>query len=242
MALQDVVRSVERSERTLTVFNPSDEWGTDVVGELSLALAERNVSVEGESTVSGRPEDFVVIDVDGVVLATADVADLESLLETGSASDSALESTGYDEVLSQLQEATFASYDRPQMLEVTREIEDRAFRVGAGHLRAGFQTLDRFADQRDRYVELARRGLDVTAYATPGGEVPDVPDVTLLTSDTEEIASHWFVVFDGDGEHGQQCALVAEERTDGYYGIWTYDPDVVDWACTHLVDNYEQET
>lgn len=259
MALQDVLGSVERSERTLTVFNPTasaavptgGERGKrgkeeeraderDLVAELEAALADRNVTVQSATTPSGRPENFAVLEVDGVVLATVDVAALDGLLDGAMSDGLGFDTDAYDVVLRHLQEATFTSYDRPRMLEATREIEDRAFRVGHGHLRAGFQTLDRLAAQRERYVELARRGLDVTVYAAPGGERPELPGVTVLTSDAEEIRDHWFVAFDGGGENGQQSALLAEERADGFYGCWTYDADVVSWICTHLADRYEQ--
>jgi len=254
MALSDVLESVEQSERTLTVFNPTPSAalpaggdgrdgdqsdGRDVVTELETALADRNVRIESATTPSGRPENFAVLEVDGIVLATVDVAALDGLLDAAPSEGLGFETGDYDEVLRHLQEATFTSYDRPRMLEATREIEDRAFRVGHGHLRAGFQTLNRLAKQRDRYVELARRGLDVTVYATPNGDRPELPGVDVVIAETAEIRDNWFVAFDGGGQSGQQCALLAEERSDGFYGCWTYDPDVVEWMSTYLADRYE---
>lgn len=262
MSLADVIESVKRSERTLTVFNPvgtdtdrADSSGNesasndgegdepnaaDVVEDLRTTLADRNVAVRGQTTESSRPRDFAVLDMDGVVLATVDVESLESMLEPSGTDSGRLgfDTGEYTDVLRHLQETTFTSFDRSRMLQATREIEDRSFRIGHGELHVGFQTLDRFRDEGQLYQDLADEGLSVTAYAQPGGEVPDVPNVTVKTPDEDEIATHWFVAYDGGGEPSQECALLAEERSDGYYGCWTYDPDVVDWILTHLRDRY----
>jgi hypothetical protein len=252
MGLQDVIASVERSERTLTVFNPAEDTGAetstdgspleraDVVEELAAILADRNVTVRRETTSSGRPENVAVLEMDGIVLSTVDVDSLRSMLDGAGSSAGGLgfDTEAYADVLRHLQESTFTSYERKRMLEATREIEDRAFRVGHGRLQAGFQTLDRLREQREEYEELVRRSLDVTVYATPGDEDLQLHNVDVRTPDTTEIADHWFVAFDGGGEPSQKCALLAEERSDGFYGIWTYDPDVVDWIHTHLEDRY----
>lgn len=244
MSLADVIDSVERSERTLTVFNPSesDVGYVDVVEGLRETLADRNVEVCCKTTQSGRPRNFAVLDMDGVVLATVDVDSLESMLDATGTGPGTLgfDIDEYADVLRHLQEATFTSYDRRQMLHATREIEDRAFRVGYGRLDAGFQTLDRLRQQREPYEILADRGLEVSVYATPGSEGPTIPGATLRTPDDPEIARHWFVAYDGGGEPTQKCALLAVERSDGFYGFWTYDPDVVDWIQTHLRDRYER--
>ncbi|GAB3682061.1 DICT sensory domain-containing protein [Salinarchaeum chitinilyticum] len=250
MSLADVIESVKRTERTLTVFNPGDDEGGDddgadvpgqtgVVDALNATLADRNVEVRGETTESGRPRNVAVLDMDGVVLATVDVESLESMLEaSGTNGTLGFDTREYADVLRHLQETTFTSYDRSRMLQATREIEDRAFRIGHGELHAGFQTLDRLREEGQLYRDLADRGLRVTAYAAPGGESPALPDGTVVTPDADEIATHWFVAYDGGGEPSQECALLAEERPDGYYGCWTYDPDVVDWILTHLREQY----
>lgn len=252
MALGDVIASVERSERTLTVFNPEAGTGSDestddspiersdVVEELATILADRNVTVQRETTSSGRPANVAVLEMDGAVLSTVDIESLRSMLEdAGSAAGGLGFDTGaYADVLRHLQETTFTSYDRERMLAATREIEDRAFRVGHGSLHAGFRTMDRLRDQREEYEELGRRSLDVRVYATPSEEEFELPNVDVRTPDTSEIAAHWFVAFDGGGEPSQKCALLAEERDDGFYGVWTHDPDVVDWIHTHLEDRY----
>jgi DICT domain-containing protein len=252
MALGDVIAAVERSERTLTVFNPEapDDGGApadgspleraDVVEELASILADRNVTVRRETTDSGRPANVAVLEMDGVVLATVDVESLRSMLDDvdDAAGGLGFDTEAYADVLRHLQETTFTSYDREWMLEATREIEDRAFRVGHGRLHAGFQTMDHLRDQREEYEELGRRGLDVTVYASPGDDAPAFQDVEVKTPDAAEIEDYWFVTFDGGGEPSQKCALLAEERVDGFYGVWTYDPDVVDWIQTHLEDRY----
>lgn len=209
--------------------------------ELATLLRDRNVVVTTEATTSGRPSDFAVLDLDGVVLAAIDLEPLRSLLEdaTPTAGGLGFETDGYADVLQYLQEATFTSVDRDRMLQATREIEDRAFRVGHGQLRAGFQTVERLAVERDRYVELADRGLEVAVYATPGDLDVTVPDADVHLVETDEIARHWFVSFDGGGEEQQMCTLLAEEREDGFYGVWTYDPETVDWTQRTLAERYD---
>jgi hypothetical protein len=44
----------------------------------------------------------------------------------------------------------------------------------------------------------------------------------------DELGAFWFVAFDGGGEDGMACALVAEEVSAGvYHGAWTYEPALV---------------
>jgi len=53
--------------------------------------------------------------------------------------------------------------------------------------------------------------------------------VTVHPEESLEIATTWFVVFDGGSDEQQSSALLAEERHEGgYYGIWTYDPGLVE--------------
>jgi DICT domain-containing protein len=53
--------------------------------------------------------------------------------------------------------------------------------------------------------------------------------------DNDEIATVWFVIFDGAGQDLAKTALLAEERSPGsYYGFWTYDPVFVDRIIDHL--------
>lgn len=229
MSLREIVDSVERREKTLTVFNPDD--GEAVVDDLADYFGDRNLEVRGESTPSGRPREFAVLDVDGVVLSAVELSalrDLVASVPTGLDSEP-VEDEAYSEVLQHVSEQTFTSYSTEEMTAATREIEDRAHRVGSGTMHVGFQTLRNLRVQADRYRDLAELGLDLTLYATPDGDVPDVRSADVVVTDAPDVEDHWFVAFDGGDAKRQECALLAEERAPGqFYGFWTYDPDVVE--------------
>jgi DICT domain-containing protein len=126
------------------------------------------------------------------------------------------------------------------MLAATREIEDRAWRVGAGQLHAGFQYADNLLPQLDTYERLGERdGLSVHAYVYPSGTVPRVDRFLLHLARTEEIELSWFVVYDGNGIDDYKCALLAEEDPlGGFSGFWTYDPSTVDYLVNYLQSTY----
>lgn len=228
MSLREIVDSVERREKTLTVFNPGS---ADVVEELADYFADRNLEVREETTPSGRPEAFAVLDVDGVVLTAVELASLRELMASVPTGVGTTEigDRPYSELLQYVTEETFTSYSTEQMLAATREIEDRARRVASGSMHVGFQTLQHLRNQADRYRELDDLGVDLTLYATPNGDVPEVGSADVVVTDADDVAEHWFVAFDGGDATRQECALVAAERSPGqFYGFWTYDPEVVE--------------
>jgi hypothetical protein len=256
MSLSEIIAGVADHEKTLTVLNPAD---SEVVADLRAHLGERNVRVVAEATASATPRNIAVLTRDGTFLTAAGLDDLPALLggppvETGSAggdvstdADGPIETPSTRPILDFLDEELFASHDRRTMLAATEEIEDRAWRVGDGSLHAGFQRFSNLVPRIPAYERLAER-LDVHAYATPDGPVPDHEGFALHIERSSEIESTWFVVFDGAGEDASKCALVAEERDggepeggreeSGFYGFWTYDPVTVDWILDHLRETY----
>jgi DICT domain-containing protein len=124
------------------------------------------------------------------------------------------------------------------MFAATREIEDRAWRVRRGRLRAGFQRVRALADQRAVYARLATT-LDVHTYAVPDGPAPDMGEATLHLHPSHELERAWFVVYDGGGASTNKCALLAEERGDRrFIGFLTYAPELVDEIDTYLAGAY----
>ncbi|MFB6160913.1 MAG: DICT sensory domain-containing protein [Haloferacaceae archaeon] len=233
MSLPELIAGVEAHEKTLTVVNP-DEGVTDA---LRAHFGDRNLVVESATTAAG-PRNYMVLG-DGEEYVTA--AGVDDLLDPDS-TDPEFSNRGYRSILDALDETMFTSYDRRRMLAASREIEDRAWRVGAGELHAGFQTVANLERQRDVYERLAgRTDLDVHAYAGAGERPSPLADVSLHLERTDEVRDLWFVVFDGDGVDEMKCALVAEEREAGFYGFWTYDPSTVDYALHHLRVTYAPE-
>ncbi|WP_255196381.1 DICT sensory domain-containing protein [Halorarius litoreus] len=234
MSLTELIEGVEAHEKTLRVFNADPE----VVDTLRVQFGDRNLTVVGESTPSGQPSAFVVLSQDDEFVTAASVA--EVLVDDAEA-DPGFSADSYRPILDHLDETLFTSYDTQQMISASREIEDRAWRLGKGELHAGFQKLSILAPQMDVYERLAEKeGLDVHAYAAPDADVPrHDTDMTIHVERSDEIRRSWFVVYDGGGVDVNKCALLAEERESrAFYGFWTYDPDTVDWLVDYLGKAY----
>lgn len=127
---------------------------------------------------------------------------------------------------------------RRELLAVSREIEDRAYRVGTGVLRVGFQTAAAFDTQLDAYRHLATETtLEIHVYGVDQSErsLPDIEGITHHGGD-DAIDRYWALAFDGGGDDAQSCGLLAQERSDGYDGFWTNDPAIVEGISAGLVD------
>ena len=234
MSLAELIAGVEDHQKELQVFNTDEA----TVSALREQFHDRNVAVGAEETPSGKPDAFAVLSEEGEFITAADVDDMRHPEN---------ERTGPDPggphrpILDHLDETMFTSYDIGQMVAASREIEDRAWRVGSGTLRSGFQKLSILEDQMDIYEQLAQKGsLDVHAYGFPDTDVPSHDtDLTIHVERSDEIEKSWFVAYDGGGVDVNKCALLAEERESrSFYGFWTYDPATVDWILEHLESTY----
>ncbi|GAB6878094.1 DICT sensory domain-containing protein [Halorubrum gandharaense] len=232
MSLIELIAGVEAHEATLTVFNPR----SGDAASLSDHFADRNVSVEA-TTTDADPERFAVLSRDGEFVTAVDVAELLAPRER---TTPAFATEPYRPVLDHLDETLFTSYTTRDMVAASREIEDRAWRMGHGELHAGFQTLSVLGGEAETYNRLGEApALDVHAYAAPEGELPDAESVTVHVERAPEIRETWFVAYDGDGVDEAKCALLAEEREPGrFYGFWSYDPSTVDYMIRHLTETY----
>ncbi|MFB6072361.1 MAG: DICT sensory domain-containing protein [Halobacterium sp.] len=220
MSLRRVVDDVRGREKTLTVYAPADAGVASAVGEY---FASQNVAVE--HAVSDPPVHAVLTD-DGEFLTAVGPDALRAL--TRGRPRAVGEEAAYGPLLEHLDRATFTSYSRYQMLQASREIEDRAWRAGAGRLHAGFQRLSNVDAERDAYERLADSDLDVHVYGAPDVDLGDDVPFAVHETDHEDVRATWFVVFDGGDEMAQSSALIAEEQPDGsYYGFWTYDASLV---------------
>ncbi len=267
MSLRELIRGVEDDEKTLTVFNADSgagtgtgagvrtstdteagtdtadagagtDTGTDVVSQFREYFADRNVRVRGEETPSGKPEAFVTLSYDGEVLTAAGLSDLQQMLADEPAK-LGLRDRPYQPILDHLDDTLFTSWDVGQMVTASREIEDRAFRVGSGTLHAGFQYLSTLENELPIYERLGSTDVDVHVYAVPDGGRPDSDEFTTHLERADEIEHSWFVAFDGGPDPADKCALLAEEREGRtFYGFWTYDELTVDWIHDHLVSHY----
>jgi len=239
MALREYISYIEQLEKELCLVNLNSrdslpQWLADY-------FETYNVRIRTAHTSSGKPHDIAVLSTSDTVLSVITAATLRDLLMNvpRTTSGFGIADGGYADILRHLKETTFTSYDAEQLLYVSREIEDRARRVGAGTIYTGFQQLSVMYDQRGIYADLVDNGVAVHAYGRPDTEPPSITGATVHASTKPEIAKMWFVVFDGGGTDSQKTALVAEERaTDEFYGAWTYDADLVDELCRYLTESY----
>jgi hypothetical protein len=234
MSLSELIAGVEAHEKTLTVFNTEQA----VVDEFRASFADRNITVRGEATASGKPGEFVTLSEDGEVVTATGLDSLRSLLSDDATLD--YRERPYQPLLDHLDETMFTSWETEQMVAASREIEDRAFRVDDGQLHAGFQYVSTLKAELPIYERLGSTDVEVHAYAVPDETHPNHDGFTLHLERATEIETSWFVVFDGGDEGAASaCALVAEEREPReFYGFWTYEESTVDWVLDHLDSTY----
>lgn len=232
---EGVLDEIEDRRRVIEVYSPS----AALAGELAGQFATKNVSVSHVNLPASADEGFLILrSPEGEFEGTIGVQSLERLLSPEHHPPWVIAETDvdYGEIFDFLDDTLFSSFDRSQMLATTREIEERAWRVGGGTLYTGFQREAALDHQVDVYEQLASHGkLSVQVFVDSAWDV-DVDDrFPICRSTADEIGRFWFVVFDGAGSDLDKCGLIAEERGEGtYYGFWTYDPAIVDDIVEHL--------
>lgn len=217
----DLMSSVREDRKQFDVYAPDDETAVANV------LTAHNVDVERRSLPDGGPGPFLVVKEDGEFAGAIPFSELDGLLEPPLQRPPALEgvSDGYRVLFEALDGTVFTALGRRDLLAVTREIEERAFRVGSGTLRACFQSFDRFRPQVDVYRELAGdTDLDVHVYGTPNWEVPEIAGLTYHELDGGAARRYWVLALEAEAGTVTN-ALVAVEREAGYDGFWTDDPE-----------------
>lgn len=188
------------------------------------------VEITHEELPPEGPDPFLVIEEDDTFAGALPVESLNWLLEppVSPPGDKDGISAGYRVLFDVLGETVFTSMDRRQLLAVSREIEDRALRVGAGTLRVSFQTLSAFRPQVEVYRHLATEtNLDIHIYGLDDWTPPTIAGVTYHSDSGSAVDRYWLLAFDGGDDPTQACALLAQEQADGYAGVWTDDSEIV---------------
>jgi hypothetical protein len=220
--LDTYLETVERQRKQFTVYSDAD------ASDLTSRLATRNVTVEHRPLPPTGPSPFVTVRENGEFVGALSLADFRDVLRPPIVRPGDWEgvSAGYRAVLAALEETVFTALDRRQLLATSREIEDRALRVGTGTLRVSFQSFSVFSTQLGLYTTLAAEtALDIHVYGRPDWTPPAVENITY--HGTDSLAAFWCLAFDGGSERSQACALIARETPDGYTGFWSYDPELV---------------
>lgn len=212
-------------------------YADDVEDALTSRFGDSSVTIERRRLPPHGPEPFVTIHDAGQVVGSVSLDDFEELLTPPIVRPGDREevSAGYRALFELLDDTVFDSLDRRQLLGASREIEDRAFRVGDGTLRVSFQSLSIFESQVDVYRHLAgETALDVHVYGEGDWDPPEIAGLTYHRSDAATVKHFWALAFDGGGDETQTCGLVARERDDEYAGFWTYDPEIVETIAVEL--------
>jgi len=224
MALASIIETAARRRTTIDYYGSS---ATD----LTTQFAGRNVTIDAQTLPPDGPAPFVVIRDGDDFLGAVSETDLQTLLAPSISPPWRMDEAAdeYRALYSLLDDTVFTSLDRRQLLAASREIEDRAYRVGQGHLSVGFQSHAAFDAQRAVYRRLASdTPLDIHIYVVDETQTDDMPGITIHVEPTTEIGHYWFMAFDGGDDPSQQCALVARQDGDTYEGVWTYDPRLVE--------------
>ncbi|WP_232833773.1 DICT sensory domain-containing protein [Saliphagus sp. LR7] len=200
-------------------------------------LANHGVAVESRSLPSGGPAPFIELKTDGEVVGVIGIEAVEGLLESPihRPGDRSGISEGYQVLFDVLEKTVVSGMTRRELLAVSREIEDRAYRVGEGTLRVSFQTLSTFRSQADIYRTLATdTTLDIHIHGLDDWTPPTITGITYHTAKAERFEPYWVLAYDGGPTDNQACGLVAQEHSEGYTGFWTNDPALVEEITTTL--------
>ena len=221
--LDRIIERLTRNDRRFTVYGREEE--TDIEAQ----FAAHSVTVDYHRLPPDGPDPFVVVEEDGEFAGAIPVTELEWLLTppvVRPASPAAV-SPGYRVLFEVLDETVFTALNRRQLDAVSKEIEDRARRVGGGQLRASFQQLSTFADQVEWYWTLGEAGLDIHVYGAPDWEPPAIPGVTYHGYGDTSTERYWVLTFDGGPTPTQACGLAARAAEDSFDGFWTDDAELV---------------
>ncbi|EMA64612.1 DICT sensory domain-containing protein [Halorubrum lipolyticum] len=203
--------------------------------DLERWLADRGVAVSSRSLPAGGPSPFIEIETDGEVAGVIGVEAVEALLEPPirRPGDRDGFSEGYRALFEIFEQTVFSGMTRRELLAVSREIEDRAFRVGEGTLWVSFQRLSAFSSQTEVYRALgAETDLDIRVYGVEDWTPPPISGVTYHADEAAAFEPYWALAYDGGPEREQACGLVAEEGSDEYTGFWTNEPATVEAIAT----------
>lgn len=209
--------------RQFTVYR--NEEGTDLESQ----FVTRNVDVRYRDLPPG-PDPFLVLETDGQFRGALSLPALERLLEPPVVRPGEVEdvSEGYRILFELLDETVYTALERRQLLAVSREIEDRAFRIGDGTLRVTFQTLSTFESQAALYHTLASEtDLDIHIYGVDDWAPPRIDGITYHEFSAGPLDRYWVLAFDGGSDYTQSCGLVGQEQSDGFDGFWTDDEGMV---------------
>ncbi len=253
-SIVSLLDSVETDPATLLVVNRTQP--APLLSLLERAFACQPVHVV-EKRMPGPVEDEVILlTADGQVASSplADVAESFLLINadrfrTG-ANDLAARSV--PAVLRELTDIDFelegypaSSKQKLLLIVMSRFVEARALRAGAGELHTGFQRLSRLDDEygtRTVYDRLGDTDVETHVYGVDTRDTAIPAGVQAHSGEGEAYRRSWFVVFEPDaGQAAEPVALLAWETGENVWrGMWTFDAartaSVADYIRSTLAD------
>ena len=116
------------------------------------------------------------------------------------------------------------------MTTISHIIEDMVNKnKSVADLHVSFQYFSRFADQADRYEEVARHATGLYLYGVDDSPLPNLPRMTAINTKNTPLENYWFVIAYGPGV---SATLLAEEITPDhrleheprmYEGFYTFE-------------------
>lgn len=127
------------------------------------------------------------------------------------------------------------------MTTISHIIEDMINKnKGVADLHVSFQFFSRFADQRERYEEVARNATGLWLYGVDDATLPPLTRLTAINVEGTPLENYWFVIAYGPGV---SATLLAEEITPEnrleheprmYEGFYTFEPNTAFQILTLL--------
>lgn len=239
MTLSDFVDRIDGPARTVSVYAPPPE--PNLVERLRTETTVDGVEYRPLPAVTADEQAFLVVRESDEFVAAIDLESVREFLEPPIYDPwaDALGDASYRAVVDVFETTVWTDLDRRQLLAISREIENRAWQVGSGTLRVGFQRSDALEAMAPVYGRLAAEStLNVHVYIDGDWDRPSIPDVRIHTDGGPEIGSVWFLAFDGDGDELWTSGLVAREHdSGGFEGVWVEDV----W-CVAMLDRAIQRS
>lgn len=229
--LDSLITEIRDRNPQFTVYRSGDR------PDIEAWLADHGVAVEARSLPPGCPGPFIELKAAGEIVGVIGIEAVEGLLEPPirPPGDRDEISEGYRVLFDVLDKTVISGMSRRELLAVSREIEDRAFRVGEGTMWVSFQTLSTFQSQAEVYRTLAAEtALDIHIHGRDDWIPPAITGITYHTERGEQFERYWTLAYDGGPDSTQACGLVAKEHSDNYIGFWTDDPALVEEIATTL--------
>ncbi|SDJ90380.1 DICT sensory domain-containing protein [Natronorubrum texcoconense] len=225
MSLSAYVDRYTRPNRSIVVYAPPPRPA--VVDRLEAEIGVEDVEHRTLPSVTAASQAFLVVREDAEFVAAVGLDAVREFLEPPVYDpwDERVDETTYRRVIDIFESTVWHDLDRRRLLAVSREIENRAWRVGSGTLRVGFQRADALEKMVPVYNRLAAESaLEIHVYIDDEWDQPSIPGVTIHPDSGDEIGSCWFLVFDGDGDELWNSALLATETDPGVFdGFWVDD-------------------